>query len=163
MSPLLERGTPSCLTKRPLLLVGRSDRGSLRARAGLELGSYRTGEESEPSSDSQIFNEGGFLPPTGRAHARGVASRSPTLKGCLGGELMTIPSLTSCDEEACGRRAGEDWKNRGDEDATAASLAPDLVERGVALDFAGVEDCDFRDEWPRRREDGVDDIIAGDG
>jgi hypothetical protein len=32
---------------------------------------------------------------------------------------------------------------------------------GVAWDgCTGVEDCDFRDEWPLRRDDGVEDIFA---
>lgn len=77
---------------------------------------------------------------------------------------MIMPSLASCDGPAGPARAGEDWKKRGEEDATAAvALAPERVLRGVTSDcLAGVEDCDFRDECPLRREDGVevDDIVV---
>jgi len=45
--------------------------------------------------------------------------------------------------------AGDDRKKRG-EDVCGCR------------DFAGVDDCDFRDEWPRRRlEDGEDMVCMG--
>jgi hypothetical protein len=82
-----------------------------------------------------------FEPATGRVEARGVASRSATLEACLGGELMIMPSLASCDGGAGPPLTGDDWKNNGDEDATAGLLAPDRVLRGVASGcLAGVED-----------------------
>lgn len=47
-------------------------------------------------------------PATGRVDALGVASRSPTLEDCLGGELMIIPSFASCEGGAGVDRMGDD-------------------------------------------------------
>lgn len=54
-----------------------------------------------------------------------------------------MPSLANCDGGAGPARcAGDDWKNNGEDDATAAAaFAFDLVVRGVASDcLAGVDD-----------------------
>ena len=58
-----------------------------------------------------------------------------------------MPSLASCDGGAGVPRAGDDWKNSGEEDATAAPLGACLEPLGVACDCcAGVEDCELREE-----------------
>ncbi len=106
--------------------------------------------------------KGIFSPSTGRVDARGVASRSPALEDRAGGELMIMPSSASRDGRVAAGPAGEDWKKRGDEDVTAAPLTEFRLLFGVAVGCrAGVDDCELRDEWPRRREDGVDDIVVG--
>ena len=88
------------------------------------------------------------------------ASRSAMLDGCLGGELIIMPSLERWDGCLPADFAGEDWKNSGEEEGTAEPLAA-LDPLGVACDGCiGVEDCDLREEWPLRREDGVEDMLG---
>ena len=60
-----------------------------------------------------------FLPATGCRLARGVAPGSATLEACLGGELMIMPSFDRWDGCWGVDFAGEDWKKRGDDEATA--------------------------------------------
>jgi hypothetical protein len=106
----------------------------LEFRTGLELGSYRTGDDSREWSEwINVKGQGALQPATGLFDGRGVASRSPALDESLGGELIIMPSLlANCEGGAGVARAGDDWKKRGDDDATAALAAVCLVLRGVA-------------------------------
>lgn len=104
------RGGRSWRTNKPLLLLGTSDRRRPEFRTGLELGSYRTGDDSVDCKNGVEDLEGASVKPAaGWVDARGVASRSPALEAdCLGGELMIMPSLGSCEGGAGVARAGDD-------------------------------------------------------
>jgi len=114
-------------------------RTSNRARAGIVSdwgGIYRKSEQHK-AIEGRLHE-----PATSRVDARGVASRSPTSDEWRGGELMRIPLLASCEGGAGVARAGDEWKEKGEEDATAgAPLGARLELLGVVWDcWAGVED-----------------------
>ncbi len=77
-------------------------------RTGLELGSYRTGEDSADSENTATHWKGVSLPAAGLVDGRGVVSRSPTLDDCRGGELIIMPSLANCEGGAGVDRTGDD-------------------------------------------------------
>lgn len=78
-----------------------------------------------------IPRKGSYVPAAGLVDARGVVSRSPAFDDCAGGELTIMPSLAK--GGAGVDRTGDDWKNKGEDDATAAPpLGARLVLLGVA-------------------------------
>ena len=123
----------------------------------------------------------GIIPPTGCCLLpRGVVSPWPTSDDSLGGELISILEVLwgaacCCCWEPLG--AGEDWKNIGEEEATAEPAAL-LEARGVVCEPScdcgcwgslpepwalfparvGVEAAELFAGRPRRREEAGDDI-----
>lgn len=64
-----------------------------------------------------------IVPPIGRAFALGVLSTSPAFGDPLIGELMSILEPEAAAGACWDSGGGDDWKSKGDEEGTPASLS----------------------------------------